>query len=231
MAKQQYQDNFQATRTAIAKRILSSPLAAFYGYPDDEHRFDNLLAIASSQGDGGGGWSFISLSDFRGAGTNVSLDIRSESDQFRFIDEDRTDADGNEYRMYNLSFSVNWPCHGSTSVAVSLARIELYRQVALLAASLEGEFGGRQVCKMTRTAAEAAEAKWDAEAEKAQAAAIALMLPNKANMRVGAQKQVGNSDMVVPVGTYTHEFNDGKKFQLQVHEPITLGLGTLDRIA
>jgi hypothetical protein len=157
------QDNYAATRALIAQRIIASSINPSIGYPGAKvnHDRDRLEQVARGEGDSTG-FSFLNV-EFRKADSGCSLYVRCDDVSY----EPRTDAEGNEWRQYQVTTEASWPSHGGTSPGTSLARLAFYTQVALLAAEIEAEFGGRaEVWRMTRTAAQVAEANAKAEQER-----------------------------------------------------------------
>lgn len=144
-------DTYASTRSAIARLILSSPLASRIGYPDAPANKGALHALQSIV-DGtarDNTWSFVSV-DFRRAGTTVSLDVQLDIE----YDGEKgylQDESGNDYVAYNLKCTVNWPTHGTIDPATALARLELYREAAMLAAAIHAQFAGTRVWKLVRS--------------------------------------------------------------------------------
>lgn len=210
-------DTFKSTRAAVAKRVLSSPVASAIGY---DHRLHTLQAVAD--GAETSTWSFLSVT-FRRAGTNVDLEVRAEEIASSRRDYDQ-DADGNDYTGLKLTCTVNWPCHGSTDVAVALARMELYRQVALLGAEIQGEFGEEVIWRLDRTKAQREEHEAKQKEEIVKGLVFKAMESVKSNFRVGSPPRPVTHDLAVqiPEGTYKHQFADGKEFTLVAKEGIAL---------
>lgn len=214
-------DNYRSTHQTIAQRVLSSPLAQFVGYGGlAGHDGQRLTAAARGEGDLSS-WSFLSL-EFRRADSNANLEVRVESVDRYYRDGAMTDKDGNEWTQYTLTCQVGYPSHGSTDVATVLARAELIREVAMLAACIQAEFGGRnEIWKMTRTAEQVAEAKAKAEAEKLNQKLRTVVDANRRQMRVGSERTLG-VDLIkeIPAGQHEVAFgeNNGevKKYNLFV---------------
>jgi hypothetical protein len=201
----QVKDNYRETHQALAARILRDPLAQHVGYTG---RSEQLQRDAAGEGDLSR-WSFQSV-EFRRADTNCSLDVRVESVDRGYRLGPDTDKEGNEWTQYELTCSVNFPCHGSSDPATVMARLKLYQDVAMLAAELQAEFGGRrEIWKMTRTAAEVAEAKAKAEAEKVQRRARELVQAARKGMRVGSNELIAKNHVEgMPAGTYTVQIDE-----------------------
>ena len=221
-----YKDNFNETRQAIAKRILNNPLAAYIGYPGEnsECRRAELQQVADGTDTSSSSFSFIRLSEFRRGDTNCSLDIGFETSSRYFDFEPRVDAEGNEWSQYNLKFSVNHPCHGSSDPSTTLARLKLWHDVAMLAAELQAEFCGwgnsREIWKMTKTAAQALEQKALLEKQQVDRNVRNLIDANRRAMRVGSERVIGSELLKkneIPLGTFSAEFgelDDVKKYSL-----------------
>jgi hypothetical protein len=225
MVKATRSDTFFSTRSRVAKRILTSSLAPFVGNEGDVNRHARLIdATLGRLPELVSTWSFLDAT-FRRAGTDCSLEVRCEYAGGRYAGEAEADAEGNEWTQFRVWCEVNFPCHGSSAPAAVLARCALYTEVAMLAAEIDAELGGQEVWRMTRTAAQAAEAKAKAEAEKVQQAVVRLLDANRKHMKVAAEKafvvsSLGSLLTGVPTGTYQHEFNDGKRFTLHVTEGV-----------
>jgi hypothetical protein len=104
-----YQDNYAATRKAIAQRILNSPIADSASERDRQKMRDAVEGIDEARQ-----WSFLNF-EVRRAGTNCELAVDAKVQDRSF---GRTkDAEGNEWREYAIACQVNHPCHGSASPA------------------------------------------------------------------------------------------------------------------
>lgn len=212
-------DTYRATHQAVAARILSSSLAGTIGYPGDPNRLLRLQDAAEGKSDLSS-WSFLSV-EFRKAGTNISLDVKVESEDRYYRGGPTKDKEGNEWEEYKLTCTVNWPCHGSTDVGTSLARLEFYKQAALLAAEIQAEFP--ELARMTRTVAQIAEANRVAEEKRVQERIRGLVDGNRRQMRIGGERNLG-SDLVQGLVSGRHEVSFGenngelKKYVLFVTE-------------
>jgi hypothetical protein len=228
-----FEDNYNAARSLVARRILNSSLTGCIGYPTTDPaqngaliRLQALLKGEEVQAS----WSFVDI-EFRKADTNCSLEVKLESvDRADF--SDHTDKQGNEWNVYELSTKVNYPCHGSADSATVLARVNLYQQVAMLAAEIQAEFKDKYVMKMRRSAEEVAAAKVEAEKEKLQRKLNILVDANRKNMRVGSELRLGSLVADIPAGRYEVElWNNGrvgvgepKKYLLNVVATTELGM-------
>jgi len=214
-------DTYRATHQAVAARILNSSLAGTIGYPQDPNRLLRLQDAAEGKSDLSS-WSFLSV-EFRKAGTNISLDVKVENEDRYYRGGPTKDKEGNEWEEYKLTCTVNWPCHGSTDVGTSLARIEFYKQAALLAAEIQAEFP--ELARMTRTAAQVAEAQKVAEEKRLQERVLGIVGDNRRQLRVGGERSL-DSDKVQGLVSGRHEVviveNNGevKKYVLFVTESV-----------
>lgn len=217
-------DNYYKVQQDIAKRVLATPLASSIGYGGiGSHGYNEILAIANGEKSDRYGYASV---EFRRADTSCDLYIRTDS-RNDFLSTRQVDAEGNEWVEYGLKVEVSYPSHGSESPATVLARVNLYQQVAMLAAEIAAEFGGRnQIRKMVATKAEV-DARAEALAkEKAQALARKIVSDNNRAMRVGSERALTRGDVSNPVtyelpeGYYTVEIGNGsgiiKTFALNV---------------
>lgn len=213
MAKE-YKDTLTPRALGIAKRVLSSPLAEFL-HP---HTRAGLQEVLDGKDARFGSYSLLNV-EFRRADTNITLTVRCEGTDWR---SDNRDAEGNEWNEYKLWTELNWPCHGSCGPTLAIARNSFYRQVIELAADIEADFcqsGYRnEVFRMGRTAAQLQKEKEEQEARKLHSLVVAAIEKKKHGMRVGSERDLGANENFagIPVGRYEHEFNDGKKYSLQV---------------
>lgn len=211
------QDTFNAGRAEMAQRILQHPLAAFVGYPGTrttEQRQAELRAIAAGDTKAGG-WSFLNVEFYR-AGTSCSLSIQSDWD-YSGREEYPTDETGNEYSKCELRFEFNHPTHGSMDPATALARLALYTEVSQLAAQLHAEFRGEKFWRLLRTPEQKAQQE-AAEKERAEKAAIAFaVVSSRGGLRINGQATVEAAAVKdLPVGTFFHEAEDGRRYRLTV---------------
>lgn len=210
-------DTYRATHQAVAARILNSALASTIGYQGDPNRLLRVQDAAEGKSDLSS-WSFLSV-EFRKAGTNISLDVKVEGEDRYFRGGPTKDKEGNEWEEYKLTCTVNWPCHGSTDVGTSLARLEFYKQAALLAAEIQAEFP--ELARMTRTVAQIAEAQEKAAAEKVAQQLRSVVDANRRQMRVGGERTLG-VDLIKDLPAGQHELSFGenngelKKYNLYV---------------
>lgn len=218
-------ENFKATQGIVAQRILSSNLANYIGYHDlgDNGGMTSLKRAVAGQNDERdiSNWNFISLT-FRGAGTNCSLSAEMKTKQLKYC----TDDAGNEWSLFNLEFTVNWPCHGTLDPAQALAVLNFQQRCAMLAAELHAEFGGGDYWKITSTKLEREEAaKANARAEMKRKA-IAAIEANAGRLKVGAGRWLGHLVAGFADGEYKHEMKDRKYTMF-----VTAGQGNLVRTA
>lgn len=217
-------DNTKETNATIARRILASPLAQFVGHACDAHRLDALEALVMGDKDVSAIFSDIACTEFRRAGTSVTLDVRRRSEETLSGKLVHTDSEGNEWKKYSITFGVNWPCHGTVTPSVALARVALYHEVAMLAAMLEAEFGnGYEMWQLHRSAEEVSAAKREEEALNVKMTAGKFVDANCRGLRVGfrASRLLIAKPEGLPKGTYTHTRmygNVAKTFQLEVTE-------------
>lgn len=181
-------DTYFAVQHGMADRIMRDPMSRFLRPGTD---------IGSRS------YGFISI-EFQGAGTSCDLTIEADME----YDWRRTDADGNEWNRFNLACKVNHPTHGSSDPATLMARCELYRQVALLGASLMAEFGGRQLLQMTRTKAEVIADQAERDAKANDDLARRFIDTHRGRMPVGPAKLVRDAGGIKH-GSYTHVFSTG----------------------
>lgn len=203
-------DNFRSTHQAIAKRVLASSLGSSIGYGGiGSHGFNKVKAVADGTDEVDScGWSSFSI-EFRRADTNCDISIRTDSKN-RYTADREVDADGNQWVQYELSCTVSWPSHGSADVATSMARLNLYQQVAMLAAEIQAEFGGRnEIRKMVATKAEIAERAERIEAARIETDVKKVVLAHGNGMRVGSNHDVIETIVGIPDGHYTCNIGDG----------------------
>jgi hypothetical protein len=210
-----FEDNYNAARKVVAKRILASSVAGCIGYSLNEPSENGALVRLQGYAVGAevkDGWTFLDV-DFRKADTNCSLDIRLESVD-RHDRADHTDKQGNEWSVWTLVTKVNWPCHGSSDPATSMARLNLYQQVAMLAAEIQAEFSGKYVMKMSRSADEIQAAKAEHEAQKLKTKVNVFVEGHRKNMRLGKDLSYGAAYFInqeIPAGMYQVElWNNGR---------------------
>jgi hypothetical protein len=209
------QDTYDSARATIAKLVLASPLAGSVGDPENDNRLSGLEYAAA--GNDPKSWLFLSV-EFRRAGTSISLDVRAKSDCRLSSRQYEQDDNGNDYAAYTLHCDVNWPCHGSCDPATALARIELYREVAMLAATIHAQFSGARLWKFVQTKAQREQDDADAAAKRVHQAATMAIDDTRSGMRTGSAPRNVPIDALkdVPDGTYEHEFDDGKAFVMVV---------------
>jgi len=116
--------------------------------------------------------------------------------------------------------------------ATALARLELYREVALFAAELKATFSGREIWRVWQTKAEREQREVDMANQRRESRLNALCEgEHTKGMRKGASKElVQNSEDLrknVPAGTYTCDgCRGGKTYKVTV----THCTGCLDRV-
>lgn len=205
-------DTYSESLKSIAKRIVNSPLAQFVGYGGlDSRDFQRLRAIADGSDNNDFAWCYLDV-EFRRADTNANLCIKcdavyhKEGDMRRYV---QVDQDGNEWTEYTLSCSVNYPSHGSADPATVMARAQLLQEVALFAATIQADFGRRNLLHMTRTAQQVAEDKAKADREAVERQVRGVVLANRNGMRVGGERNLPASLItgVIPEGR--HEIGVG----------------------
>ncbi len=186
-------DNYYSVQQAIAKRVLATPLASSIGYGGiGSHGYNEVLAIANGEKSDRYGYASV---EFRRADTSCDLYIRTDS-RNDFTSTREVDAEGNEWVTYGLKVEVSYPSHGSADPATVLARMNMISQVAMLAAKINAEFGGRnEIRKMVCSAAEVAERKANAEAADLQSKVRKFVTENSRGMRDGSKRDFAH-DMV-----------------------------------
>lgn len=227
-------DTYLEVRQAIAKRILASPLAECIGYPGAPRdvRLSELTSYADGTNTNKRGWGFISI-DLRRAGSNVNLYVNARADYESRRDEMELDDAGNEYSCFKLELEVNWPTHGACDPATALARLELYKQAALLAAEIQAEFGGNErYWSLFRTAEQRAEEEAKEKAEQLQSAVTCAVETVRKGMRAGGTAAVAIGALRgIPDGSYEHVFADGKRYQLEVKRTGDVPVGLVNRLS
>lgn len=210
----EYKDTLTPRAVGIAQRVLASPLASAL-HP---HTRESLQLVAGNDPRlRFGSYSLVNI-EFKRADTSITLTVRAE-EEYRG-DRDR-DAEGNEWNLYKLWTELNWPCHGSCSPTIAIARMSFYRQVTELAAELEADFcqtGWRnEAMRMGRTAAELKEAADKAAKEKLERAVSVAVESVRRGMRVNGTQFVPVDKVTdIPDGKYDHTSHDGKRYQLVV---------------
>lgn len=220
-------DNYRSTHQAICARVLDTTLANHLGYGERQsHDTSRLQAYAAGEGEISS-WGFVSL-DFRRADSNANLEVRVENKRGSWRTGPEVDAEGNEWEEYELTTQVGYPSHGSTDCGTVLARVELIREVALLAAAIQAEFGGRNVIhRMTATSAQVVERTAKQAKEKITNKVRSVVDANKHQMRVGSERRLDDASLIegVPSGTYEVAFEgnvnaETKKYTLFVTEGV-----------
>lgn len=235
MMKRTLKDNYNATKQGIARRVLASPLAQFFGYPSDEDRLTVLSEIAAGDFTHAAAYSFMRGLEFRACGTSCDISVDVEGTEWR-RSEDRLDDEGNEWRQYTLTCKVNFPCHGSTDTGTLMARLEFYRQVTLFAAMLQAEFGGTttEIWKMTATKAEVAERNLKAEQQRLKSKIDSIVDGYRGGMRVNGAHGVSHDAVEgIPVGVFIIERDDRgtkKTYSFTVNKPDSVYGASLVRL-
>jgi|SRR6478609_242567 len=203
-------DNYFMVQQAIAKRVLANPLGSFVGYGGvGSSGHAKLVAVAA--GDQSDTFGFLSV-EFRRADTNCDMYIRANAKRESGLGRE-VDAEGNVWVEYELSVEVSWPSHGGADVATCLARLKLYQDVALLAAEILADFGGRNVIRrmvMTRSQVELAKLKEQQETFKRNIQS--LVVANCKGMRVGGERKIP-AELITTVSVPQGKFD------------VTVGLG------
>lgn len=216
-------ETLNPVRQMIARRILASPLAQYVGYPSqpDSSRLEYLTMIAAGD-DNGERFSYFRV-DFRKAGSNIDFCIDIDPASWRA--EPKRDERGDEFNEYVLTFRTSWPSHGSHRPGVNIARLEFYREVTLMAASLEGEFAGdNQVyLHLDRTKEKREEDEAKAKEDAKRRAIRTAIASVSHNMRVGGKPNVVMPSLLadVPDGKYEDMIAD-KKYMLAVDNMVGL---------
>ena len=213
-------DNYFSVQQAIAKRVLATPLASSIGYGGiGSHGYNEILAMANGEKIDRHGYASV---EFRRADTSCDLYIRTDS-RNDFTSTRETDADGNEWVTYGLKVEVSYPSHGSAEPATVMARMNLISQVAMLAAEINAEFGGRnEIRKMVCSAAEVAERKANFEAAELKVKVRKFVVENNSGMRVGSSRDLGGKTGDLSVGRHLVDVGNNagvvKKYALDVAE-------------
>lgn len=215
-----HNDNYLATFREIVAKILDR---APSGSLNARRRTRLTEALAADHVD-----SYFST-EFERAGTNASLSLRF--DLAGYAVEPELDDEGNEWEQLQFTVDINWPCHGTSNPGVCLARLEFYREVTLLAAEIEAEFGRREVWRLVLTAADIKERAVIFAKSKIENKLREIVSDNRANMRVGSERAFTKDYLEgVPSGTYNFGFHDGqghvKKYTMYV---TSAGGGNLQR--
>jgi hypothetical protein len=200
-------ESFTAAYKAMARRVLDD---APKGLRASDRR---RLEYGLEQNDP----DYSAYMEFERAGSNCTLNLAWDSSARGFRDELPRDADGSEYCPVVLKASVNWPCHGSTDAATCLARLELYRQVALFAAELGAEFD-RTYHRLSRTAAQRDEQEASAAAARIASAVRVVVDGNKKGLKVNGLVGVPIAECSpIPDGEYIHaDGTTGRSYKLAV---------------
>jgi hypothetical protein len=201
-------DNYYSVQQAIAKRVLATPLASSIGYGGiGSHGYNEILAIANGEKSDRYGYASV---EFRRADTSCELYIRTDS-RNDFVSTRETDADGNEWVTYGLKVEVSYPSHGSADPATVLARMNLVSQVAMLAAEINAEFGGRnEIRKMVASKMEVDSRALKAEQEALRSKLHSFVNNNSKGMRAGGKARDFGAGMLngMPVGVHTVGIGD-----------------------
>ena len=217
-------DTFKTTRAAIALRILISPLAQFLR----DYSRDMLTRVVASAGNNHDAYFTFLNVEFRRAGTSCELYVQADEEFVRRDSDYEQDKDGNEYRSFKLATQVNWPMHGSVEPVTALARLKFYEEVTLLAADIQATFGGELVWKLHRTKEEREKQEAALKEACARSAAVHAMEVVRSGMRVNSAPRPVPPGLAaeIPIGTYEHEFADGKKYALVA----AAGCATVSRV-
>jgi hypothetical protein len=219
-------DNYYSVQQAIAKRVLSTPLASSIGYGGiGSHGYNEIKRIADGEKSDRYGYASV---EFRRADTNCDLSIRANAKN-DYGSTREVDADGNEWVSYSLTVEVGYPSHGSSDPATVMARVNLISQVAMLAAEINAEFGGRnEIRKMVCSAAEVAERKAKIEADLVKSNINKFVRLHSKGMRVGSDRTIERSTSALPIpeGSYTCDLGDSagniKKYGVAVRATTVL---------
>lgn len=132
-----YDDNYATTfRMVLKKMVAQAPAGAD---PEDiQHLHHNL--------ESGNKEPWLRMRVLR-AGTDCTLSVLFDGQGLE------PDEHGSLWRPYRVLTYVNWPTHGSIGPTLSLARLNLYRDVTILAAEIEAELPV-EIRELHRTAAQ-----------------------------------------------------------------------------
>ena len=232
-------EQFAPATQAIAKRILASPLMQYLAWEGSREALQRAAEAGAKPN-----WGLFSV-EFKRAGSNTNIYVQSDREG-DFSDRSvRKDARGDEYGLYSFRTDVTWPSHGSSDPGTCLARIEFYREVALLAADIQAEFGGtgNAVWRLERTVEERTKMDADHAAKRTQALAETVIKANRSRMRKNAVAGVDAKTVEgIPAGTYTLEVDEptgninpdgtreNKKYELEVFANADFG-GQVRRVA
>lgn len=203
-------DTYRAAQRAIATRVLASPVTRFVC------NMTNLQELAA--GLGGDTWSFVSV-PFEGHGTHIDLTVSTVAVMERSIVDLGVDGDdeGNQYLPYKVTVTCNWPSHGSTDPATSMARLKLYQEVVNLAADIQAEFGDQVLWILASTRKQREEAARKKAEQELQERVTRTIKNNRKGMRVGSIIHVTQMIESLPVGKHKAQV-DGKYYELTVTE-------------
>jgi hypothetical protein len=179
------EDNFKTTQRELARFILDNRpegLARTY--------VNTLISVAEGEGDSERlpmsyefrrpmeGWT----GDNERRCPELTADLYVD---FSYV-ETSLDAWGNEWGVYEIKTSINWPSFGSHSPELAVQRVDHMRHVINLAQKIEREFSGRSIYRFSLSKEQRDElvAKQLEEARKALASKLVRENGVK-NMRVG----------------------------------------------
>jgi hypothetical protein len=207
------QDNFKSTMQEIAQFILDN---APEGMSDHDRDFmlnskePCYRTYFNTRCDG--------VNDQTSVGTSMYVEA-----------DDVYDDDGNEYGVYQPTFSVN--CDSLYGATIERAQAHMCRllEVTLLVQLLQEKFGNTLVCKYRKSAAEVQEdAAYREEQALLQRVRNVVSDVKVKHMRIGHARVVDN-DVVkdIPVGSYDVSKDKGREYKLVV----TADVSTIIRTA
>lgn len=219
-------DTYFSTRSAIASRVLASPLAPYIGYPGRTTE-ENHAVLVWLRDDRTDRRSFVTV-EFRRGDSNCSITI--DGDLLGDPDDARRDDAGNDYRPVFFKFACSWPSHGSSDPGTCLARLHLYQQAAMLAAELAAEFSSDQCWLLVRTPEQRAQQEAEAHAKKVKELVVHTIDAVRGGMRVGSFKTLPLDEIKdIPEGRYEHQFNDNKTFTMVIEGEAPARAGMVTR--
>ena len=178
---------------AIARRIYESNIKGMEEHSRSRSHLAECIESGSSS-------SFSSV-EFKRARVGVTLYWRLDRLFSSFDHDIESDSAGNRFWQVTSRFEVNWPAIGSVSAAQTLVFADMLKDLGMLCAELEAEFGSEEVWDCVETAEERAKNEEAKAKRMVDEALTKLVQENCKNMRAGGHDRRIN-DTGLSAGEY-----------------------------